>query len=215
MLSLRSFQASSLRLPFLRRPASSSAIVGRTRSFSTAGSNNDDEKYLTGRVKFYDRKRLYGFITIDSDTTQRNNTPQEVFVQRRQIVSPNLTFDESPFNPFLVKGDRVRFKVRLDEENDNKPVATEVTSETGKPVPPLRDTYLRTKIKYLQAELGEYVHAIMKDKKSPPEEQWQRVQDAWKIIESKEQETHQLIERLGMRVDDFPLTPPPKEKREP
>lgn len=203
MLAAKSFRLARLPLrtspSLLQLPQSafiSTTNFGEDSSISSTSTSSDDE-FQTGHVKFYKRDKFYGFIApVDKPN-------EDVFVQRRLIVS-DFSFEESPKYPFLRKGDYVRFKLShvKTENGEEKLQAAQVTFANGKKVPPLRPLFLRNTVKGIREDLGKNVYTIMKDT-SNPEEQWQRVQDAWNIAQSREQGALELIRKLGMNVDDF------------
>jgi len=81
----------------------------------------------TGVVKFYLRRKAYGFIIRDS-------TGEEAFVHRTSIVGAQ---EGDPFNPFLISGERLKFSI--EQGNDGKIIASSVTFEDGSMVPKIRD----------------------------------------------------------------------------
>jgi cold shock CspA family protein len=103
---------SSVRIPAVRSLERSAA----SRSLSSE----------TGVVKFYVRRKGYGFITRDS-------TAEDIFVHRTEISGANL---DDPNNPELRKGERVKFMIK---ENDGKSFATKVIMEDGSLVPKTRE----------------------------------------------------------------------------
>jgi cold shock CspA family protein len=80
----------------------------------------------TGSVKFYIRRKAFGFITRDS-------TGDDIFVHRTEISGAT---SDDPFNPELRTGERVKFEVK---EMNGKTFATQVTMEDGSMVPKMRD----------------------------------------------------------------------------
>ena len=76
----------------------------------------------TGRVKWYDDHKGYGFITID-DTTIEATAKSDVWVHRDDIAGRIKS---------LAKGEHVEFFIRIDEQN--RPKAVNVTGPGNKPV---------------------------------------------------------------------------------
>jgi cold shock CspA family protein len=172
--------------------------VATSHDDSTADTTSDDRNdmnkpvYATGTVKFYHRQRLFGFVTMDKAP---RGTP-DIFVKRSQIRS-TLDFEYSPRNPFLIRGDRIRFVL---EEVDGQLRAMDVTALDRRPIPPLRHSYWRNKTNGLYRQLGEDVDTILTHS---PDDQWQRIQDAWKVHRARLEDASVLMERLGMRKEDF------------
>jgi cold shock CspA family protein len=157
-----------------------------------SNGSNAEPKYATGTVKFYHRERLFGFISMD----KAPRGTKDIFVQRSHIRS-HLDFAYSPRNPFLLRGDRVRFAL---EEVDGQLKAMDVTALDRRPIPPLRHSYWRNKHQGLNRQLGEDVATIMR---FSPDDQWQRIQDAWKVHQARMEDASVLMQRLGMNQDDF------------
>jgi cold shock CspA family protein len=157
-----------------------------------SNGSNAEPNYATGTVKFYHRERLFGFISMD----KAPRGTKDIFVQRSHIRS-HLDFAYSPRNPFLLRGDRVRFAL---EELDGQLKAMDVTALDRRPIPPLRHSYWRNKHQGLYRQLGEDVATIMR---FSPDDQWQRIQDAWKVHQARMEDASVLMQRLGMSQDDF------------
>ena len=158
---------------------------------------------MNGSVKFYNRAKYYGFIIP-------NDQPDlDVFVHRSDILS-DLPHDEHPRYPSLAAGERVRFQLDwVTDESDGtkKPHARNVIFSNGQRIPPLRKFFWRNKMRNIQDELGKQVFAIMTDDTIPnpdPQEQWERVQGAWKIAKYRLDSAKKLVDRVGMRIEDFP-----------
>jgi cold shock CspA family protein len=111
----------------------------QSRSFSTDtnDSNNDasNATYLTGNVKFYLRDRLYGFIIPDDPLAAGGHN--ELWFHRTNIQSPH-SFDEFPSRPYLVKHERVKFRVEDKGGDAPNATATDITFENGRQVPLFR-----------------------------------------------------------------------------
>lgn len=178
------------------------------QTFST--ESDDDGDFVTGTVKFYNRQKFYGFVNPLKDPTL------DVFLHRGDIVS-DLDKETHPANPFLKPGEHIRFKI---ETVDGLPHAKEITFATGRPIPPLRPSFMANWLKGIHLELGENVHKIMVDEDvssaMAAEDQGklvERIQDAWKIAQTKIDATHALIDRMGMKVEEFSTTAEKQAKR--
>jgi len=164
---------------------------------------NKDDGFVTGRVKFYSRGKFYGFCNPLHDPNM------DVFVHRTEFVT-DLPFEKFAKYPYLQKGQVIRFKIENTVEGGERKIrAKEITLRDGTPIPPLRNTFWSLSLADIRQELGKNISTIMEDNtatNSTPEgeeEKWQRVQDAWKIAQLRMNEVRELIERVGMRVEDF------------
>lgn len=180
------------------------------RSFSMAPDENSNAgEYLIGQVKFYNRAKYYGFIV------PFNQPDLDVFVHRSDIVS-DLPHDEHPRFPSLGTGERVRFQLDwVEDESDGtqKPHARRVTFSNGTRVPPLRKSFWRKKLQDIQDELGKNVFTIMTDDSNvhdnDPQEKWKRIQGAWEIAKTRFDSAKALVDRVGMKVEDFQMEEEP------
>ncbi|KAL3938866.1 MAG: hypothetical protein SGBAC_006305 [Bacillariaceae sp.] len=132
--------------------------------------NND---FLTGTVKFFIRKKAYGFV-IPDDPAEAGSS--EVWVHRTSIDTPH-SGEEYPTRPYLYKDERVKFRVEFDEEG-RTPKATNLTFENGKEVPLFRKNYHQSAIKGEQQRLGEFLLEIMKEEGLSDEEQLEKIKTA-------------------------------------
>ena len=170
-------------------------------------TNNDEGEFLTGRVKFYNRSKTYGFV-VPHDVKHRH---LDVFLHRRDMVS-DLPADRFPFNPMLIVDETIRFKLEFvqDEEGNMKPRARQITFTSGRPIPPLRRPFWKAAVERAQKKLGQDVYTIMMDtneKQLSDEElsaeQWERIQGAWKNAQSSLDGAKAFIEKVGMEMEYF------------
>jgi cold shock CspA family protein len=106
------------------------------------------------------RKKSFGFVIPDGrgDTTDED---PPIFVHRSGIKSTNLLpSNANPANPFLLRNERVRFQIVLDDST-NKKSAQHVEYEDGTPIPIYRSAYVDNVKKYHWSVLGEAVYNIM------------------------------------------------------
>ena len=105
----------------------SSASTSKIFLSTTTSPSDDQQKFVTGRVKFYRREQAYGFIIPDDETIAK-----EVFVHRTALVTSEK--DEFEPWPFLWRNDRVKFTTEH-AEGKGAIVAKNVTLEDGSIVP--------------------------------------------------------------------------------
>jgi CspA family cold shock protein len=148
---------------------------------------------VTGTVKFYNREKAFGFIQPDGGGA-------DIFVHRSGIVSP-LAVEESMRHPYLRQGERVRFERKIDSGLDK---AMEVTWLNGNPVPPLRKGFRAANIERAKTVLGEQAYTILNDDTLSPEQQNEKIRDAFAFASSIVQNAEQLVVNMGMNLDDFP-----------
>lgn len=147
----------------------------------------------TGTVKFYLREKGYGFIQPDGGGA-------DCFVHRSGLVS-DVPTDVSLQHPFLRKGERVRYEAIPDTGLDK---ATQVTWLNGQPIPPLRRNYLGSVHERARRVLGDHAYAIFADDTTSDEEKNVKIRDAFIYAHSIVENGQALIQRLGMKIEDFP-----------
>lgn len=195
------------------KPTLSCASLRRCLS-TTPESNADEEEdanhddgFVKGRVKFFSREKYYGFCNPFDEPNL------DVFIHRTDFVT-DLPFDLNPKNPFLQQNERIRFKIdRNAGKTGEQPRAREITFVDGRPIPPLRKTFYSRKLSDMHRELGKNIHTIMTDDTTTTssEDKWERVQGAWQIAELQLKGIHKTIERVGMRIEDFPVFEDPEK----
>jgi cold shock CspA family protein len=135
---------------------SASSTTSTTIGTSTAAAAT----YVTGTVKNYMRKKAFGFVIADGATTDED----PIFIHRSGIKSLRLLPSNSnPANPFLLRNERVRFQIVLDDST-NKKSAQDLEYEDGTPIPIYRSAYVDNVKKYHWSVLGEAVYKIMDEK---------------------------------------------------
>ena len=147
----------------------------------------------TGTIKFYYRKKAYGFITPD-------NGMADIFVHRSGISSSKT---EDLMHPFLRKGERVSYEMEERPTETRAPQATEVRWVNGNEIPPLRPSFYVHELEKVYHMLGEAVWKCMQQKDMPSQLP-QTMQESVSAAEAHMDQVHTLIERVGMRVEDFP-----------
>lgn len=199
MLSLQSHRRLLSMAP--RLLISSSNGYTPRRYFSADRSDLSDlaeaGQFLQGRVKFYDRKKYYGFV-------QPEKSPRhDVFFHRQDFVT-NLPFQAFPENPMVFKGETIRFRLEFEEEG--RAVAREITQADGTPLPPIKNGYLKNRIREAHLILGRQVHhAMVQD--ITQEERWKLIETSYNELLERIARYHSIIQRVGMRVEDFEVDP--------
>jgi len=110
--------------------------------------------------------------------------------------------------PFLKAGERIRYDV-VSDDGSGQIKADNVTWLNGTPIPPLRKNYLGTVHERVRRSLGDHCYEIMSSSAALSDvnldEIWvERIRDAYEHARSAIREAEDLIERLGMKVEDFP-----------
>jgi len=115
-----------------------------SRSFSTT----------RGTIKFYNRKKAFGFIIADEDA----GVDKDIFVHRSHIAGAS---DDHPmFLPYLLQEERVSFDIA---EEDGNLVAQNVRWEDGKNIPVYRDQEMVNLNKRIKHQMGSKVYDILDD----------------------------------------------------
>mmetsp|Transcript_7330 Transcript_7330/g.10387 ORF Transcript_7330/g.10387 Transcript_7330/m.10387 type:complete len:213 (+) Transcript_7330:97-735(+) len=152
----------------------SSSVEGGEDGSST---NDDSEEFLTGTVKFYRRAKSYGFIEQDQEGTP------DLFIHRGGILC-HIPGEKNPYNPFLLKGERVKFQVKPGE-NDGQFRAHQLTYESGERIPLFRDGYVEKETENATNHLGKQVFGILSDKEGDPTSQIEQIMKAFEATETK------------------------------
>lgn len=145
---------------------------------STISNYNSSDDFLTGTVKFYIRKKAYGFI-IPDDPAEAGTS--EIWVHRTSIDTPH-SGEEYPTRPYLYKDERVKFRVEFEEEG-RTPKAMNLMFENGKEVPLFRKNYHQSAIKGEHQRLGEFLLEIMKEEGLSEQEQLEKIKTAVRATE--------------------------------
>ena len=88
-------------------------------------------------MKFYTRSKSYGFIVADSDVLSQEDGG-DVWIHRVGFITPpEIAVEEYTTRPYLLKGERVKFRVKNDPAR-NSLQATDLTYEDGSMVPLFR-----------------------------------------------------------------------------
>lgn len=87
------------------------------------------ESKLVGRVKWFNTKKGYGFLTIMNDSNDNSglSNNDDVFVHQSTLVLPENMFR------YLVEGEYVEFNLQHHNEK-NVTIATSVTGISGGPL---------------------------------------------------------------------------------
>jgi cold shock CspA family protein len=128
----------------------------RVASFSTVDDDGADDlsrNQYTGTVKFYDRKKAYGFVAVDDDAIM-----EDLFVHRADmvIVGGERYREDGEIrdirHPYLNRLERIRFDIS--SSPNGKKRAANITDESGAALPRFRDTYLENSVKHIKMKFG-------------------------------------------------------------
>jgi cold shock CspA family protein len=180
-----------------------SALVRKGTVTSAAKRFLSDSVHKNGTVRHYDRSTVTGSIIPDDGSA-------ELSVTRSSLVAP-VTADQSIKHPFLWPGERVSFEVITDAEGQAS--AANVMLANGEPVPPLRRGYYATVLKRAKGRLGSEVFTILSNENLPEEEQNAKITEVMSSAKMQIQKVEQLIELMGMKVEDFPTVSLLKSKK--
>mmetsp|Transcript_22690 Transcript_22690/g.31678 ORF Transcript_22690/g.31678 Transcript_22690/m.31678 type:complete len:208 (-) Transcript_22690:189-812(-) len=190
--------AISRRLPACVKSATWKSVVAANQNanklwFSSSSDGSDDDtettppSFHTGTIKFYKRKMSYGFIQPD-----QQDLP-EVFIHREAIVC-DVPAAKNPFNPFLVKGERVKFQT-VPGTKPGQLKAGGLTYEDGLPVPLFREGYLEKETTSAMNQLGKQVFEILSDKDGDPTTQIEQIMKAFDATESQVGKAKEKVEK--------------------
>ena len=162
--------------------ASSARLLSKRGSILSSRawfSTSSDDDFVTGVVKFYDKRKAWGIVV--------GNDQNEYFIHRRSIVSW-LPFQEDTFHPYLVATEKVRFKPSKSyrmEEKSKTMEATFLTNVDGSQVLAYRSNYISGNKKRLSHLFGEQVYLIMEDASISDEQKHAAVVDAFQQTKEK------------------------------
>ena len=193
---------------FTASRASSARSINRgiflTRRVWFSTERSDD--FLTGTVKFYDKRKAWGMVVGDGAEKQ------EFFIHRRSIVSW-LPPQEDVNHPYLKENEKVRFKAQNKEGSDYKAMeALELTRPDGSQVPAFRSDYVKGNKKRLAHTMGERVYAIMESTTLTDE---QKMAEVVKVYQKTSEvvNTHKLlVERQNKAMGIAPQEEHPSDE---
>ena len=133
---------------------------------------SSEDEYLTGTVKFYIKNKAYGFIISDRDPSE------EIWVHRKAIDTPHPT-EEFPNRPYLLKDERVRFRVEPGEPG-KPPKAVGLQFENGSQIPLFRKNYHLSVVGEVYQQFGAAVQKIMHEEELSDEEKWEQIKASLK-----------------------------------
>lgn len=151
-----------------------------------------------GKVKFYNRRKCFGYIVPD-DTVAVGT---EIYFCRSDIVS-ELSSTDSPYEPYLKKGERVQFQVVQHEATQQ---ASNVTWIGGKLIHPFRRSHLFSATRNACKILGHEAYMIMSDESTTEEEKMSKLKDAFDSAKASVTAQEKRIVQMGLKVEDFPTS---------
>lgn len=183
---------------------------------------------FTGIVKFWNRRKKFGFISARIGRLPEKDyfvgvgsvivlKPKEIEqeggqeeVKDTDTSSDNVSDDSGSdkiITPNIYKGERVRFRVRTLSNGTQK--AVDVTWLDGKAISPIRNNFLDMTHKHVKAVMGEKIFEIVKNinTSDDPEGLLQQIQIVYNDATGKISEAERKIIALGMKVEEFPLYP--------
>jgi cold shock CspA family protein len=170
--------------------------------FSTEGG---DDGFLTGTVKFYDKRKAWGIVVGD------DSEKQEFFIHRRSIVSW-LPTEEDLNHPFLKENEKVRFKGQKKEGSDYRAMkALELTFIDGSQVPAYRSDYIKGNKKRLAHTMGERVYAIMESTTLTEEQKMAEVVNVYQKTSEVVNSHKMLLERQNKAMGIVPPEAKPSD----
>ena len=145
-----------------------------------------DDEMKTGTVKFFDRKKQYGFITVDGN-------PDDLLFCHVNAVK-TIPVEGEQFSALPPRGARVQFKFDVNEEG--KPCAKDVTLEGGKCIPPFQGgSYLDQYAKMRKTQFGYEVFDIM-DSVTDQGEMETKIVEAFQKAKSSMSRQKEKVEKI-------------------
>jgi cold shock CspA family protein len=150
---------------------------------------------MTGTVKYYDRRKVYGFIVPDNVSRNQRKFNSDIFFHRSSILTdPYLSPKQSLYYPFLRAGERVRFQLRRtmnklsapDESSSSPSMATNITWLDGSTIEPLRRNYLHQQTLKAKQQFAQESYQIMSEYYSRKESEDGRIigKEPWDKVET-------------------------------
>lgn len=183
---------SSARL--LRTPS----IVQRVSLINNAQRNfaSDSSGYAHGTVKFYLRDKAYGFIIAD-DPIQGAS---ELWVHRSSFDTEHSP-EQYPTRPYLLKNERVKFRVEEAADSSQSHKAIDVVFENGRQVPLFRKNYHASVTRGEMQRLGEAVMQVLSDNELSETVQLERIKAAAQAASDVIANAEQLQKEHGPEVN--------------
>lgn len=161
-------------------------LHSRCMRFTSSSCRRAFSTTQTGTVVFYMRNKAYGFIRPDDSLEN-----EDVFVHRSGLKCP-ITASQNPSNPFLKKGERVRYELSQQENNR----AMNVTYEDGLMIPLFRNEALEKQKWFAYWELGQNVFTNMSSQNKQQDEEFQQIQKALEVTKTKLSEIRKRSEMM-------------------
>ena len=174
------------------RLLSQRGFILSSRAWLSTESNND---FLTGVVKFYDKRKAWGIVV--------GNDNKEYYIHRRSIVSW-LPPQEDIFHPYLVATEKVRFQSQNKEGKTNSKEATNLTYVDGSQVLAYRSNYLSGNKKRMSHIFGERVYYIMEHATLSDEQKHTEIAEAFQNSKEKMDVYVAMVEKQSAALRILP-----------
>lgn len=200
---LKSVVAPTLRINHAA-PSSSVVQFFGARHFSDSTANDadaDDGIKVVGTVRQFSFKNAYGFILPDGIDKDKCKNSDLIFIHRNEIKTLDLGPSGERVFPSLNRDDRVQFKIRAaNGDNQSKKAAYDLTLEGGKFVNPFNPKYLEIFSRTQKAKFGDEVFDIFSTSADQTELET-KIVAAYDRVKSNIERQTEKVSRIGEIYD--------------